>query len=291
VFVQFKGERDAGDLRCDNKHYVVVPTGYYHNRYWLEEPAGLEDFPVLTLDQTGFHPPPSSSPSPTTVAPPASSKCVTPGRSPDRDAEVVPDTVEGIIRCCLPEGPGERNACLGKLARYLRRLPGLGDADEDVVEPYVRAWHGQAVDSVRDKAWETSWGEFCRWWRTCKPTVAGGWEAAVARALERDCPPEASHYLSPAVRKLATLCAGLQRDLGELSFFLSCREAQKWCGFGTWRTALRWLGRFVDAGLLELVKKGEPGVRGKASEYRWRPLLASPRRDEPSVDVGAGLAA
>jgi hypothetical protein len=172
-----------------------------------------------------------------------------------------------------------RNAAVFELARRLKGVPHLTDADATDLEPIVRKWFRWALPVIRTKEWAVTWADFCLAWKNVA-FPAGEGPALDLMRLAADGPalPEAAAFADPVVRRLVAVCAALDaaaRKVGGDSFFLSCRTAAEVCGFpgeNGYRTAHRWLVRLVDRGLLAVAT---PGVRGRASRtatsYRFRP--------------------
>jgi hypothetical protein len=184
--------------------------------------------------------------------------------------------VWGAIEASLPDGPGQRNASVFVLARRLRALPHLADADAADLEPVVRAWHRRALSVIRTKGWRITWADFRTAWANVRFPAS---ECPARRLMEAAAsgpePLVAAGFSDPAVRRLVAVCVALQdaaEQWGGRHFFLSCRTAAAACGFpgeNGYRTASRWLKRFVERGVLEIVERGTIGVASrKASCYR-----------------------
>lgn len=171
----------------------------------------------------------------------------------------------------MPPGrPGERNECLWQLARTLKALPHLADAGEGDLWPFVEQWFGLAQAVISTKSLSVCWADFKRQWKLARVPAGQGFDAAVARILSEPLPSEADRYEEETVRRLVAVCAGLHRFAGEEPFYLSCRTAQRVCGFGSYHTASRRLTRLVEDGLLKVVLKARGGTdRRRATRYRW----------------------
>jgi hypothetical protein len=293
VYRRFSGE-EKGELIGDSGHYVCLPPAVHPKgmryEWYPTAPKSIDDFPVLTPEEAGLLPETTPTPAPRD-AKINSTLCVSKG------IEGFSDLSEAVMRC-LPAGPGERNECLWKLARTIKGI--APEATEEALQAIVGQWYDTAKGVIGTKSLTVCWRDFQRQWESALP-IGAAFDEAMAAALEKPAPPEVERYRGPdvpeplfrSVQKLAKVCAALQSYHGAAPFFLSNRTAQRLCGFRDHVVANAWLLQFVADGLLELVGKGSAGSKTarKASEYRWRPHPASPRRDEPAGDSGAGLAA
>lgn len=182
----------------------------------------------------------------------------------------------------LPEGPGQRHERLFELARRLKGLPHRSDAPAESLESVARAWWRVALNAIRTKEWEETWSDFRNAWETVRFPIGTGAVSEVIRLATADPGPLPAGLarrpgadLELPVRKLHAACRALQTAAemrGADTFFLSWRTAAFECGFkgeNGYRTAGRWLERFVRANLLELVVRGIGGTKARlASEYR-----------------------
>lgn len=192
------------------------------------------------------------------------------------------------IRRCLPGGPGERRDCLFRLARTLKGLPHLADADAEELGPAVEAWFALAAPVVRTKDFGASWKDFTDLWAVVRSPMGSGFEEAVRAALDGPPPPEAAAFADLPTKRLTAVCAALQRHAGRGPFFLSCRTAARVAGFTNQMTASRRVKEFVRRGLLEVVEAGRPGrTRRKAGRYRWLGRAAVVEGGEPPVQSPA----
>lgn len=182
-----------------------------------------------------------------------------------------PTEVWEAVARCLPDGPGERHRRLFDLARSLKALAHLTDADSEALEGIVRRWHQQALAHIRTKCWATTWRDFRdAWMRVRFPMGSGPLDEAMRVALAAPMPPAVGGYTDEPTRRLLAVCAKLQEFAGDGPFFLACRSAKKLCGFTNHMTAARRLGKFVAEGILKLVKPGSGGTRfRRAADYRY----------------------
>jgi hypothetical protein len=175
-------------------------------------------------------------------------------------------TEQAILRT-LPTREGERHWKVFELARELKALPHLSDADPASLEPVVRHWHSQALPVIRTKPFEETLTDFLLGWDKVKFIAGQGpLDVAFARSQER-MPEVARRYEDPGVRNLVSLCAELQRMAGDRPFFLACRSAGRLLGVSH-VTAWRWLALLQCQKVLRLAAKGGREIR-KANEYHF----------------------
>ena len=179
-------------------------------------------------------------------------------------------TVEEAIASTLPQGEGQRNACVFEFARTLKAIPEYADADPCDLRPLVREWHRRALPVIRTRPFEETWTDFVYGWgRVMFPKGQEPMAEIFAKALEADVPAVAQEYEQPQVRLLAALCRELQRASGDNPFYLACRTAGKLLGVKH-MTASRWLYLLTIDGVLAVVEKGgRSGTARRATRYRY----------------------
>jgi hypothetical protein len=183
-------------------------------------------------------------------------------------AQPCADAVEAAILATLPTGEGQRHRAVFALARRLKALPHLTDADALDLKPVVRRWHQLALPAIRTKPFEETWLDFVDGWRRVKfPAGAGPVEALWSRALAEPLPAAALAYEQDGVRLLVGLCGQLQRHAGRGTFFLACRTAGALLGVPH-TTGWRWLRLLEIDGILRRISTGSK-ASGKANEYRY----------------------
>jgi hypothetical protein len=188
------------------------------------------------------------------------------------------DAVERAIQETLPAGPGRRHRAVFELARRLKALPPLADADPRSLRPIVQEWHRLALPVIRTKAFEETWLDFqVGWGKVMFPAGAGPLDLVWARALAEAPPPAAAAYGQDGVRRLVALCYQLQRHAGEGTWFLACRTAESLLGV-PYQTTSRWLRLLEFDGLLRRISTGSKAAR-RANEYRY--VVA----DDPGADA------
>lgn len=301
VYQSWKAGPLKGELLGTSKRYVVLPpskhpSGAHYEWVW-GEPLRFRDLPVFAPEELGWLGPQGRPEEPQRTserrhqAAPESNTVIC---SREVDENVPLEVVErDAVMKCLPDGPNQRNDCLWSLARTLKAVPHLADAGEADLWPFVEQWFQLAQGVIATKSLAVCWADFRRQWKLVQVPAGQGFDAAVARILAVPFPPEADRYADEPTRRLAAVCAGLQRHAGENPFFLSCRTAQRVCGFGSKDTANRRLNRLVDDGLLVVTWKGLGGTdRRRATRYRWKPLSTPEPVPEttPPLHVGAGSA-
>jgi hypothetical protein len=271
-----------GELIASNKHYVCLPPSWHPKGYtyqWVgREPCSLADFPVISLKELGYdqlkkEKNKKSNPSrSTTLLPTSYSACVP--RQPvtwvntSAGKYLLREECEAINRC-LPKGPGERNSRIFDLARSLKTLPHLHDADESHLRMLFDAWWEQAVCVVATKDHTISWNSFRHDWAAAKTPLGTGFREALEKALAGPYPSPAEQFADLATQKLIAVVRALARFHVAAPFHLSARTAADAIGVSR-MTANRKLKLLVEKGVLEIAEKGRQGADSRvASTYRW----------------------
>ncbi len=178
------------------------------------------------------------------------------------------DPAEEAILATLPTGEGQRYYALFALARRLKSLPHLADADLADLKPLVRRWHQLALPVIGTKPFEESWLDFAEGWQRVRfPAGTGPLEALWLRATAEPLPAAALAYEQDGVRRLVAFCRQLQRRAGQAAFFLACRTAGALLGVEH-TTAWRWLRLLEIDGVLRRISTGSKETH-KANEYRY----------------------
>jgi hypothetical protein len=251
-----------GELRADAGHYVVLPPSLHPEGptyAWLN-PLPDDSLPLLPASligqvcgrdrqQTQDNP----------RQPRQHTACARRSSTVARG-----DEVEQAIAATLPTGPGQRNACIFRLARALKGI--VPDATQTQLRNIVGAWHLRALPHIRTKDFGESWTDFVTALAAVKHPIGGTFAAAATTAASLVLPGVAAGYDGNLYR-LATLCAALQAQAGKRTFFLGCREAAKHLGIDKGQ-AWRLLKTLRFDGVLQLVTKGTK-KNGKASEWRF----------------------
>jgi hypothetical protein len=299
VFCRLTSERFAkfpdGELRASCRQYFIAPPsahpkgGCYD---WIGHyPIKPSDFPLLPLDETGFvpgqrrcklrrsdpddskrRPQPEDNhlrPEPEAESIRIKQHCVSLTPKQLFDDEDKEDLVWEAVNDTLPDAYGQRHDSIFALARRLKALPWLADAPAEHFKGIVQRWHLKAQRFITTKDFESTWRDFCFDWPRIKfPAGSGPFDERMVQMAVAP-PPDGRYAADPPTSRLFALAAGLQRLAGSNAFFLACRTAQRFCGFGSHHTANRRLHKLVDDGTLELVKQGTGGTSKRfASEYR-----------------------
>ena len=179
-------------------------------------------------------------------------------------------TVEQAIVASLPNGPGERNNLEFVLARALKAVPNIADADPQELKLYVKRWHALAVPTMGTKPFDETWFDFLYGWKKVKfPLGEEPMAQILKRAKDSVYPKAAERYELPALRLLVALCRELQRAAGDAPFYLSCRTAERLLGVNHMK-AWKWLAGLTNDGVLREVEKGgQAGTARRATRYRY----------------------
>lgn len=174
--------------------------------------------------------------------------------------------IEKAIASTLPTRFAQRNRLVFELARTLKAIPALGDANARAVRCYVEQWHALALPFIRTKPFDDTWADFLYAWPRVKyPKGTEPMAQILERADTAEPPAAAMKYDSPETRRLVALCRELQRAAGDSPFFLSCRMAGELLGIDH-MMAWRRLFLLEADGLIQTVK---PGTKTKATRYRY----------------------
>ena len=178
------------------------------------------------------------------------------------------ESIDTAIRESLPSGFGKRHRQVFELARALKAIPALADADVRDLKPYVRRWHKLAKPSIKTKPFEETWIDFLHAWPRVKFPKGEEPMANILTLARISDPPECSiQFEQPKLRLLVSLCRELQRAVGDGPFYLSCRTAGRLVGVGH-LTAWRWLSLLESEQILRVVEKGNATTK-RASRFRY----------------------
>ena len=186
------------------------------------------------------------------------------------DLEIATAIVES-----LPSGPGIRNRQVFQLARALKAIPALFDADPGALQAYVRRWHKLALPVIQTKPFEETWIDFLIGWPRVKfPKGTEPMAQIMAKAVAAEIPAVAheQRYESQPLCLLVAICRELQRAAGERPFYLSCRTAARYIHTDH-STASRYLFLLEHDRILKVVTKGGP-MTYRATRFRYLPTLA-----------------
>ena len=179
--------------------------------------------------------------------------------------EVAQQIQEAIIST-LPEHEGARNQSLFELARALKAIPAIADADLHDLRPVVRHWHRLALPVIGTKPFDDTWAEFVYGWpRVRFPKGSEPMMQILANADSSEMPVVAGRYDCPRTHRLIKLCRELQRAAGDGPFFLSCRTAGELLGVDH-NTAWKRL-RMLESD--EVLKATARGTKTRATRYMY----------------------
>jgi hypothetical protein len=243
-----------GELIADGGHFAVLPPsihpkgGVYH---WVPyPPLGISDFPVLSLEATGFV---SGGVAALRQVEEEDGLCPILGF---RDLSDLSNENRETIFRTLPERPGERNSKLFLLARSLRDLfPASTPPGE--LEPAVRQWWQSALPVIGTKDWRTTWNDFRRAWSRASVPVSHS-RPIVAMTCAARAVSGAGSSPKEIVLAACNAVAGLQP--GGV-FHLSCRTAAQVTGLSK-STANTALNQLVQERKLTIV---QPALRGASA--------------------------
>lgn len=174
--------------------------------------------------------------------------------------------IKRAIESTIPRGPRHRNTQVFELARALKAIPSVADADVTAFRDVARKWHRLASPFIGTKPFEDTWAEFVYAWPRVKyPKGTGPMPDILKRADASDVPSVAAGYDSPDTHRLIKLCRELQRASGDEPFFLSCRMAADLLGIDR-DTAWRRLKALVADRILKVIA---PGTKTRATRYLY----------------------
>ena len=188
--------------------------------------------------------------------------CVT-----DIEEENTAAEMEKLIRGCLPTGPGRRNRQVFELARAIKAVAGLADADPDELRHIVKRWHTLALPNILTREFTETWIDFLQAWPRVKSPKGAKMAAIMEKALQLPMPKAAERYEDEGIRRLVALCKQLDREANGGTFYLSCRTAAALLGVSHMQ-ANRWLFLLDHDEVVKQVNKGDRGKR-QAAEYRY----------------------
>jgi len=180
---------------------------------------------------------------------------------------VVSDAIEQAIQQTLPTGPGKRHRQVFELARALRAIRPLVEADPGDLEPIIRRWHKRALPHIRTQPFEETYIDFLRAWPNVKIPKGATMAEILKAAQNNPLPRAAEEFEQPGLKLLVCICRQLQRHHGREPFFLGCREAGKLLGVDH-MTANRWLLLLRARKVIRRVQKGDLQTR-KATCYEY----------------------
>ena len=173
--------------------------------------------------------------------------------------------IYGAIMQSLPNGFGQRNRRIFDLARKLRTIVGPTTTPA-ILRPHVEAWHRAALLKIRTKEFHITWEEFLCAWQNVKQPEGASLGRIRNLALEDSFSLELGDIHLDTVARFFRAAARFHGD--RESFYMPYRTLGKCVGLSPTAARKIALG-LVDQGLLEIVENGTPGLRGKATVWRW----------------------
>jgi hypothetical protein len=171
--------------------------------------------------------------------------------------------VDEALAEALPDSPGDPWRVVSRLARSLKALPHLADADARQLRDAVLRWHAAAGNNAGCSA-EQALALFELAWPAVQfPAGTAPIDKLFGQAAGLSPVPG----LTPRLQRLAALCLLLQRLAGAECFYLDCRTVGRLFG-AHWTTAARWLRRLAKEKVIRRITKGSPATH-KASRYRF----------------------
>lgn len=169
----------------------------------------------------------------------------------------------GVPANTIPTGDGQRNACLFKLARYVKaQNPSATRAE---LRAIAEQWHTLALPYIATKDFGVTLMDFLRGFGKVRHPFGSTMQTIIESTDTTPLPDgiEALGYGEQG-QHLVRLCVALQAHHDPEPFFLSARQAGEAIGVH-FTDASKMLSTLVFDGVLELVKRGAGNV---ASRYR-----------------------
>lgn len=164
----------------------------------------------------------------------------------------------------VPTEPGQRNACLFRLARHAKGLRATPTPED--LRHIVHAWHQLARPAIQTQDFAVSFADFMHGYERVRQPHGAVMEAIIDSIDNTPLPAgiEALGY-GEAGNLLVRFCAALQGRAGAEPFFLGARQAGELIG-APFTDANRMLQALARDGVVKLITKG---VGRKASRYRF----------------------
>lgn len=146
---------------------------------------------------------------------------------------------------------------------------GIKLARNDLEGAFV-SWWASAASSLPDGADFSEYRQDFLQLFVCVKTPLGSnpLTLAIQQADASPTPPEAAHYTSPRIKRLASVCYQLQVIAGDAPFFIGVRDAAGIIGSKKPAQGGFFLKGLVNDGILEVVQKGQAGGN-IATRYRY----------------------
>lgn len=180
------------------------------------------------------------------------------------DSDFTPAWLLEVVSKTLPEDDSQRKRKLFELARELKAVAHLAEAEAADLLPIVERWHRAAISGPGLEDDQTAF--LAAWPRVKHPAGTGPLDRVLEDARRLGPPPETLKY-GDKFQLLASLCRELQRRAGNESFFLGCRTAGKLIGVSH-VAAWNYFQLLQANRLLRMIEKGTKAGR-KATSWRY----------------------
>ena len=181
----------------------------------------------------------------------------------------------------IPAEVGQRNACLFRLARYIKaNFPNGTNAE---IRAIALKWHESARSVIGTTDFSVTLADLLRGIERVKQPFGSVMQEVLSNIDDDAALPVGVAALSygPASNRLVRICAALQARAGDGPFFLSTRQAGELVGVH-FTDAGKMFSTLVADGVLELVTRGS----GKLAS-RFRYVLAQGRLTELTTDIAS----
>lgn len=264
-----------GELRAGPGCYSVVPPSIHPSghvyRWLIPLPAG--QLPRLDPVEAGFVPMELlDKPAPMLDREGQSERRGTEAIKKGGVADLVNlplETRQAILEA-IPASTGQRNRQVFELARALKGLPALADADPRELRPLVVIWFrlGRERGVIATPDLDLTIVDFYTSWKNIRfPKGTEPIQAIIDRARANPLPKAAALVEGDTAKMLVAICRELQRSAGPNPFFLACRTAGRILGVDHAK-ANRYLKLLEIERVLAIVERGQRGG-GKATRYRY----------------------
>lgn len=242
-------EYEDGELRCDSKHYCVLPPSPHpdgSNYVWrVDLPSGA--LPVVDPFVAGLANSPTDSeaqPEATTLATERAETAEWTERAENRNGsdfsvhsahsvisvdgdEELSKAVEAAIEATLPTVPGARNAALFNFARHLKAIPQVATMDHSKLRRIAYEWFERSLPIVTTKTFDVTWSDFLHAYDHARFPLGHNPLSGIKEAAQRMPNEFTDRFDCPKTLLLIKVCKLLQQNMQQRPFFISTREAAR----------------------------------------------------------------